>query len=182
MKKSHVPLISLVLQIPIPKSKVRGILEEIARLEGEGYLFENAQASLKLVLRRLLSRSELPFSVESYHVSIRGNSKIHQCEAALKVRIGPQVFHEVAEGNGPINALDCALRQALRRRFKKLDSVSLKDYSVRMLDSAPGTAAKTSVLIESSNGEKTWRTIGVSQNVIEASLQALVDSFEFALL
>lgn len=107
---------------------------------------------------------------------------MHQCEATLRVTVGDETFHEVAEGNGPLNALDSALRLALRRRFKKLDSVSLCDYSVRMLNGAPGTAAKTSVLIESSDGQRSWRTVGVSQNVIEASLKALVDSFEYALL
>lgn len=181
-KQARVSVLSHILRVRILDSEMRKVLRKVARLEQSGYSFENAPASLELLLYRLFSGKPMPFLVESYHVSIRGGAGSHQCEATLKIKIGAKSFHEVAEGNGPLNALDCALRQALKRRFKKLDAVGLTDFSVRMLNSAPGTAAKTSVLIESSNGEKTWRTMGVSQNVIEASLKALVDSFEYALV
>ena len=104
------------------------------------------------------------------------------CEATIKVRVGEQVHHEVGEGDGPVNALDSALRSALINSFPQLKKVSLTDYKVRIIDTATGTAAKTRVLIESTDGKRDWGTVGVSENIIEASLQALVDSMEFALL
>jgi len=98
------------------------------------------------------------------------------------LRVGNQQAHTVAEGDGPVNALDGALRLALVKFFPQLEHVKLADYKVRILDSNTGTAAKTRVLIESTDGKDEWGTVGVSQNIIEASLQALVDSMEYALL
>jgi 2-isopropylmalate synthase len=97
------------------------------------------------------------------------------------VRVGKKNYHEVAEGDGPVNALDGALRAALTKSFPKLKKVKLTDYKVRILDSKTGTAAKTRVLIESSDGKREWGTVGVSENIIDASLQALVESMEYAL-
>jgi 2-isopropylmalate synthase len=109
-----------------------------------------------------------------------GNHSV--CEATVKVRVGDSVAHTVADGDGPVNALDGALRMALSKFYPLLKKVRLTDYKVRILDSATGTAARTRVLIESSDGRKEWGTVGVSENIIEASLQALVDSMEYALL
>jgi 2-isopropylmalate synthase len=104
------------------------------------------------------------------------------CEATVKVRVGNTVHHEVAEGDGPVNALDGALRAALVKSYPKLKNVSLTDYKVRIINGKSGTAAKTRVLITSSDGNREWGTVGVSENIIEASLEALVDSMEYALL
>jgi 2-isopropylmalate synthase len=125
---------------------------------------------------------ELLFTVETYHVSMRRDAQESICEATVKVRVGDQVHHTVAEGDGPVNALDGALRAALVRSFPELRKVRLTDYKVRILDSAAGTAAKTRVLIESTDGHEEWGTVGVSENIVEASLQALADSLEYALL
>ena len=104
------------------------------------------------------------------------------CEATMKVAVKGKSAHTVAEGDGPVNALDGALRLALTKFFPHLQNVTLTDYKVRILDTATGTAAKTRVLIQSTDGQRDWGTVGVSENIIEASLQALVDSMEFALL
>jgi 2-isopropylmalate synthase len=98
------------------------------------------------------------------------------------VRVGKETAHTVAEGDGPVNALDAALRRALVNFFPKLKAIRLTDYKVRILDGVAGTGAKTRVLIASTDGKREWGTVGVSENIIEASLQALVDSMEYALL
>jgi 2-isopropylmalate synthase len=113
---------------------------------------------------------------------MRSNGQSSICEATVKVRVGDTVHHEVAEGDGPVNALDSALRRALVKSFPRLEKVTLTDYKVRILDGVAGTAAKTRVLITSSDGHREWGTVGVSENIITASLQALVDSIEYALL
>ena len=103
------------------------------------------------------------------------------CEATIKVRVEGKSAHTVAEGDGPVNALDAALRSALSKFFPELKTVKLTDYKVRILESGAGTAARTRVLIESTDGKHNWGTVGVSTNIIEASLQALVDSMEYRL-
>ena len=104
------------------------------------------------------------------------------CQATIKVQVNDEIAHTVAEGDGPVNALDEALRVALSRFFPQLEFVKLTDYKVRILGSKEGTASKTRVLIESSDGNEEWGTVGASENIIEASLQALRDSMEFALM
>jgi 2-isopropylmalate synthase len=113
---------------------------------------------------------------------MRRDTKESVCEATVKVRVGKKFHHEVAEGDGPVNALDSALRHALAKSFPKLKKITLTDYKVRILDGVAGTAAKTRVLIQSTDGHREWGTVGVSENIIEASLHALVDSMEYALL
>jgi 2-isopropylmalate synthase len=103
-------------------------------------------------------------------------------EGTVKVRVGEQVFHEVAEGNGPVNALNRALRKALAQHYPRLRNVHLTDYKVRILDSASGTAAMTRVLIDFADGERTWTTVGASTNIIEASWLALSDSVEYFII
>jgi 2-isopropylmalate synthase len=163
--------------------ELRQILDAIKQREHDGYEYEAAEASLALVIRGILDHNpDLLFSVDAYHVSMRRDTKESVCEATVKVRVGEKVAHTVAEGDGPVNALDGALRRALAGFFPKLKAVQLTDYKVRILDGKNGTAAKTRVLIVSSDGTREWGTVGVSENIIEASLQALVDSIEFALL
>ena len=161
--------------------ELKPILSRIKDLEHLGYEFEAAEGSLSLLLKRILEHKELPFAVDAYHVSMRGDGKGSVCEATVRVRVGSEISHTVAEGDGPVNALDGALRAALARFFPKLKNIRLTDYKVRIINSSTGTAAKTRVLIHSTNGQREWGTVGVSENIIEASLQALVDSMEFAL-
>jgi 2-isopropylmalate synthase len=161
----------------------RQITEQIKRLEGEGYEYEAAEASLALLIRRVLEHNvRLLFAVNEYHVSVRGNDQRSICEATVKVDVDGEKAHTVAEGDGPVNALDAALRKALVQFFPQLQHVTLTDYKVRILNTAAGTAAKTRVLIESTDGKREWGTVGVSENIITASLHALVDSMEYALM
>ncbi len=163
--------------------ETRAITGKVKELEGRGYEYEAAEASLALLIRGILDHDpELLFTVDSYHVSMRSNGQNSICEATVKVRVGDRTHHTVAEGDGPVNALDSALRSALGRSFPKLRGVQLTDYKVRILDGVAGTAARTRVLITSSDGKREWGTVGVSENIITASLQALVDSMEYALV
>jgi 2-isopropylmalate synthase len=162
--------------------EVKAITARIKELEGQGYEYEAAEGSLALLISKTLKQSEPPFRVETYHISMRRDSRESVCEATVRVRVGKKIHHEVAEGDGPVNALDGALRVALSKSFTQLKKTALTDYKVRILDSGNGTAATTRVLIQTSNGKDEWGTVGVNENIIEASLQALVDSMEFALL
>ena len=161
--------------------ELKTILTRIKALEHEGFEFEAAEASLALLIRKVLTQEKLPFAVDGYHVSMRRDGTNSICEATIKVRVGNEEAHTVAEGDGPINALDSALRAALIKFYPHLKKVKLTDYKVRILDSVTGTAARTRVLIESTDGKEEWGTVGVSENIIEASLQALVDSMEYRL-
>jgi 2-isopropylmalate synthase len=162
--------------------ELKTITARVKELENQGYEFEAAEGSLALRIREVFGSRKMAFNVETYHVSMRRDAKASVCEATVRVRVGDKVHHEVAEGDGPVNALDGALRAALVKSFPKLKNITLTDYKVRILDSATGTGAKTRVLIQSSDGKREWGTVGVSENIIEASLQALLDSMEFALL
>jgi 2-isopropylmalate synthase len=172
----------LGLKLAPDAPEMKAILARIKELENEGLEFEAAEGSLALLIQRHLRHRELPFVVEGYHVSMRGDGSTTVCEATVKVRVKDKSAHTVAEGDGPVNALDGALRQALSRFFPQLRRLKLTDYKVRILDSATGTAARTRVLITTSNGKGEWGTVGVSENIITASLQALVDSMEYALM
>jgi 2-isopropylmalate synthase len=162
--------------------ELKEILKRIKDLEHQGYEFEAAEGSLALLIHQTMQRREPPFVVDAYHVSMRRDGDNSICEATIKVRVGKEHAHTVAEGDGPVNALDSALRAALVKFYPKLETVKLTDYKVRILDSATGTAAKTRVLIESTDGKDEWGTVGASDNIIEASLQALVDSMEYRLI
>ena len=161
--------------------ELKTILARIKEQENLGYEFEAAEGSLALLIGKLLQHREPPFTLDTYHVSMRGDGKSSVCEATVKVRVGDKLAHTVAEGDGPVNALDTALRAALVKFFPQLKKVTLTDYKVRILESSTGTAAKTRVLIQSSDGKNEWGTVGVSENIIEASLQALTDSIEYSL-
>jgi len=162
--------------------ELKTILVRIKELEHEGFEFEAAEASLALLISRELQHKTLPFSVDGYHVSMRRDGPNSICEATVKVRVGKEAGHTVAEGDGPVNALDKALREALVRFYPRLKQVVLTDYKVRILESSTGTTARTRVLIQSTDGKEEWGTVGVDDNIIEASLQALVDSLEYALM
>jgi 2-isopropylmalate synthase len=161
---------------------LKTMLARIKELEHRGYEFEAADGSLTLLIRRILANAPPPFTVDAYHVSMRAEGAASVCEATVKVRVGSDRAHTVADGDGPVNALDAALRSALVTFYPQLEAVRLTDYKVRIIDSASGTAATTRVLIQSTDGASEWGTIGVNENIIEASLQALVDSLECALI
>jgi 2-isopropylmalate synthase len=161
--------------------ETRAITAEVKRLEGEGYEYEAAEGSLALLIQKSLKHQDPPFKIEGYHVSVRRDRSISVCQASVKVQVEGVAEHTIAEGDGPINALDGALRRALIKFFPQLKKVQLEDYKVRILDSTAGTGARTRVLIESTDGKEEWGTVGVHDNIIEASVQALSDSFEYRL-
>ncbi len=159
------------------------ILSRIKQLENQGYEFEGAEGSFELLVKKAGGKYKKLFEVEGFRVSVerRENEKVIS-EATVKLKIGKKIMHTVAEGNGPVNALDNALRKALEEEYPELSRMHLTDYKVRILDSKSATRAKTRVLIESSDGEERWGTVGVSTNIIEASWGALLDSIEYKLL
>ncbi len=162
------------------------VLDELKHLEHEGYHFEVADASLDLLLRRAIGWTPEFFDVESFRVITdhRGHAGDEHLttEATVKIHIGEDRIVATAEGNGPVNALDSALRQAIGPRFPVLHRVRLTDYRVRVLDTGKGTGAVTRVLVDTADDERTWTTIGVSENIIEASWQALHDAVVYALV
>ncbi len=169
----------------------RKVLRRIKELENQGFQFEGAEASVELLIRRTQPDYEPPFELLDFHVLIRNHpdragwdvtGSNMAAEATVKVRVGDQVMHTAADGNGPVNALDAAVRKALLPIYPELAGVHLTDYKVRILDGETGTAAQTRVLIDSSNSHRSWSTVGSSTNIIEASWQALVDSLEYAML
>jgi 2-isopropylmalate synthase len=167
--------------------EVAAVLAEVKRLESEGYEFEAADGSFELLIRKQVGLYAPLFELLEYHTTYRRrrDASCHgcnTCEATVKVRVNGVDEYTVAEGDGPVHALDRALRKALRPFFPAIDGVELTDYKVRIIGSEQGTAARTRVLIVSSDGKETWGTVGVSDNVIEASWFALVDSFEYALM
>ena len=161
--------------------ELKEILNRIKKLEHEGYEFEAAEGSLAVLIRNILKHQEPPFKIDGYHVSIRRDRSTFVCQASVKVLVDGQTEHTIAEGDGPVNALDQALRAALVKFYPRLKTVRLADYKVRILDSSAGTGARTRVLIESTDGKEEWGTVGVHDNIIEASLQALADSLEYRL-
>ncbi len=169
------------------------VLDELKRLEHEGYHFEVADGSLELLLRRATGWTADYFTVESFRVITDHRDRAEAAlsskpmfgvltEATVKVHVGGERIVAVAEGNGPVNALDGALRSAIGSKFPALETIHLTDYRVRVLDTGRGTGAVTRVLVDTTDGEQTWTTIGVSENIIEASWQALYDSIVFGLL
>jgi 2-isopropylmalate synthase len=158
------------------------ILAKVVSMEGAGYQFEAADASFDLLVRRSMNTFRPHFERLSFHVNVEvnGDGRI-RTEATVKIRIGDLVKHEVAEGDGPVNALDAAMRKALYDSFPNLAKLHLVDYKVRVINSEAATAAGVRVVIESQDENDVWGTVGVSENIIEASWIALVDSFEYKL-
>ena len=163
----------------------RVLLERIKELESQGYQFEAAEGSFELLGRRSAPGYKPPFEVLDVVVISerrRGNSMF--AEATVKLRVGDEVVHTVAEGDGPVHALDGAFHKALNPHFPLVRDVHLVDYKVRILDPEAATGAKTRVLLEAARGtgEERWSTIGVSSNIIEASATALADALELPLV
>lgn len=159
------------------------VSDQVKLLESQGYEFEAAEASLELLMRRADPTYRPPFQVVDLVIMTQKRGELATfSEATVKLQIGEEAVHTVADGNGPVNALDAAMRKALLPYFPKLRDVRLDDYKVRVLDEAAGTAAWVRVLIESTDGHRTWSTVGGSSNVIEASWRALADSFEYAVI
>ena len=173
----------LGLELTGGTEQTQQVLQRIKELESQGFQFEGAEGSVELLIRRTRPEYMPPFELLDFHVLVRGNHSGNMAaEATVKVRVGDQVMHTAADGNGPVNALDAAVRKALLPFYPGLANVHLTDYKVRILDGEAGTAAQTRVLIDSTNGSRTWSTVGSSTNIIEASWQALADSLEYALL
>lgn len=174
---------SLGYQFAKGSPEVQTVLSEVKRLESEGYEFEAAEASFELLLRKALGKYTPLFTLLEYHCTYRraGDGRWDKCEATVKLRVNGQESYQVAEGDGPVNALDAALRKALAPFHQGIGDIRLEDYKVRIINGQAGTAAKTRVHITSTDGQRTWGTVGVSDNVIQASWLALVDSFEFQL-
>lgn len=176
------------LDILKDSESTRRLSSEIKELEHRGYQFEGAEASLELLLRRGIGQYKEFFVLESLKILVEkrpdngGGEEMINSEAMIKLRVGDQVIHTAAEGEGPVNAVDNALRKALEEFYPALKEMHLIDYKVRVLDGKDGTCAKVRVLIESADSTETWSTVGVSENIIEASWQALTDSMNYFLL
>jgi 2-isopropylmalate synthase len=171
--------------IDLPEEAVGRIVTELKDLEARGYTFEVADASLELLMRRASGWEQSFFRVESYRVHVEervDDGEPPLAEATVKVRTNGTRHIESAEGHGPVGALDDALRKALGNEYPALGAMTLEDFRVRVLDETHGTGAIVRVLIDLSNGEREWTTVGVSENIIEASWDALVDGYLYGLL
>ncbi|HJR99085.1 MAG TPA: citramalate synthase [Actinomycetota bacterium] len=173
------------LGIELDDTAIPTVVEQIKQRESRGYAFDVAEASLELLMRRAAGWSQPFFAIESYRVHVEervGDDEQPLAEATVKVRTNGTRHIESAEGQGPVDALDTALRKALANDYPALDQMALEDFRVRVLSGAHGTAAVVRVLIDLTNGEREWTTVGVSENIIEASWEALVDGYAFGLL
>ena len=162
--------------------KVKELLNYLKELEALGYQFESAEATFELLATKALEDYVAPFSVTGFRVFVGEQGGQRNIEASVKVAVEGTEFHTAAEGNGPVNALDTALRKALRNFYPEIDDIELTDYKVRVLEAKSGTATIVRVLVESKDNEGTWGTVSASTDIIEASYQALVDSLEYGLL
>ena len=173
------------LGIPLEKGSPEAVevLRRVKQLENDGYSFEAADGSLELLIRRVLGTYVKPYELHEYHTSFRqyGDGHTPVCEATVKLSVSGERTLTVAEGRGVLNSLDLALRKALRPFYPEIDAVSLVDYKVRIIDGHDATAAKTRVLMVSTDGSHDWGTVGVSDNIIEASWLALVDGIDLFL-
>jgi 2-isopropylmalate synthase (EC 2.3.3.13) len=161
----------------------RQILEKLKVLESQGYQFEGAEASFELLMREALGKRRRLFEIKGFQVHCdKGREETVNSLATVKVTVNGQNILECAEGNGPVSALDAALRKALRNFYPAITDFNLTDYKVRILDGCAGTSAKTRVLVEFSNGQDRWTTVGVSGNILDASYQAVVEGLEYGLV
>jgi len=180
----------LGIALPSRGRDIQKLLEQVKLLESRGFQYENAEASFELLLHRAKPDYQPTFELVDYMVVVekkrrqptRESLEEMLSEAMVKVRVGTEVIHTAAEGNGPVNALDQALRKALLQFYPSLATVQLVDYKVRILEESVGTESQVRVLIESSDGVDEWTTVGSSTNIIEASWLALADSVEYWLL
>jgi 2-isopropylmalate synthase len=165
------------------RETVSDLLERLKERENAGYQYEAAEASFELLARRVMGKFQPHFEVQAYHVSsIRHSDGALVTDATVKIAVDGQQMHTASEGDGPVNALDGALRKALEPHYECLKSMRLTDYRVRVINPREATAAKVRVVIESTDGRRVWGTVGVSENIIHASWEALIDSVEYKLL
>jgi len=176
--------VEMGMQLDKASPEIRTILHQLEGLERDGYEFEAAEASFRLLIHKVLKQHRPFFRLDGYRVIVEKRHKDENCltEATVKVSVDGRTELTVSEGDGPVDALNNALRAALTPFYPSIRDVTLTDFQVRILDPETATAAKTRVWIESGDGQKTWGTIGVSSNIIEASWEALVDSVEYKLL
>ncbi|MCK4249654.1 MAG: citramalate synthase [Candidatus Omnitrophica bacterium] len=183
--KSNILIKANELAIDLSKgpSQTKIILKALKHLENQGYHFEGAEGSFQLLMQKAVKTHTPYFTLKGFRVIVekREDNKLIS-EATIKVKVGGQEEHTAAEGDGPVNAMDNALRKALEQFYPTLSQMHLADFKVRVLDEKAGTAAKVRVLIQSQDEKDTWSTVGVSENIIEASWEALVDSVEYKLL
>lgn len=172
----------LNIEMPFETPESRNIIKQIKELEHKGFQYEGAEASLELLLRKALGQYQDYFKLESFRILMekREDNGIIS-EAMIKLKVGSETVHTAAEGNGPVNALDNALRKALEEFYPEIKEIHLSDYKVRVLDEKDATAATVRVLIETMDQEASWSTVGVHENIIEASWQALTDGITYAL-
>jgi len=163
--------------------EARLIIEKLKEMEHEGYQYEGAESSFELIIKKILGKYQPSFELRDFKVIVNEPAKANErnSSAMIKVKVGDREEITAAEGDGPVNALDNAVRKALSVFYPKIHEMKLTDYKVRVLDSESATAAKVRVLIESTDGDEVWTTIGVSTDIIEASWKALVDSIEYKL-
>jgi 2-isopropylmalate synthase len=180
----HAKVESYGIKLPRDHAKLPELLATLKDLESQGYQFEGAEGSLELVLRKALGRHQPSFELLGFRVIVekRRTDEVPVSEATVMIKVGHAVEHQAAVGAGPVNALDHALRKALEKFYPQLAEVKLLDYKVRVLTASQGTASKVRVLLESGDHKETWGTVGVSENIMEASWQALADSIEYKLL
>ncbi len=169
--------------LEVTTDQAREVLNQIKELESQGFTFEGAEASVSMLIQRMAPNYNPPFELIDFMVVVEHrHGRGLLAEATVKMKIGDKIFHTAAEGNGPVSALDAALRKALLGVYPNLAHVRLDDYKVRILNSDKGSDAITRVLIDTKNSDHSWSTVGASTNIIEASWQALIDSLEYALL
>ncbi|MFA5689042.1 MAG: citramalate synthase [Kiritimatiellales bacterium] len=175
--------IEMGINVDRKSPEIREVLKQLEQMEKEGYEYESADASFQMLVKKVLKKHKSFFDFESFTVIVDKQDARPGCrsEATVRLRVNGESVSTMGTGDGPVDALDHALRDALVNFYPAIAGVVLTDYSVRILDPEEATAAKTRVLIESSDGEKTWGTVGVSDNIIEASWEALVDSVEYKL-
>jgi 2-isopropylmalate synthase len=180
--RSNIQALTTGLDLSDDSELMKLILAEVVAMENRGYQFEAARASFDLLVQRCAGRFEPHFEQVKYHVEVDADvDRDVVTEATVKVVVGGAERHEVAEGDGPVNALDAALRKALNGSYPVLRDMRLVDYKVRVVNSEAGTAARIRVFVESTDGNQNWSTVGVSENIIEASWIALVDAVEYKL-
>jgi 2-isopropylmalate synthase len=171
----------LGLELDEKRPEMKGLIEEMKDREYRGYEYEAANASFRLLVAKWLGQQRSFFEVEGYRVIIERHNAELWAEATVKLRVNGRPVHTVAESTGPIGALDSALRLALENTYPQLHEMTLRDYKVRILDSNQGAGARTRVLIESGDGRSIWVTVGVSDNIIDASWEALREAVEYKL-
>jgi 2-isopropylmalate synthase len=172
------------VEVDARSSELKDFLGKLKELEYQGYEYEAADASFKLLLNRYLKNKKDDFELIGYRVIVGHQSALDRTvsEATVQIRIGDEVHHTVAESNGPVGALDAALRKAIAPAFPEISEVELIDFKVRILDSQHGTDAIIRVQIESTDGKEIWGTVGASDNIIEATWEVLMDSVEYKIL